>query len=118
MGFPQAIHSPASCTLRALPAPQRLFFRDDIQRKSAGKPQGLTCQGFWEGEKNRCDWERGFKPQGSFSGLGRGLWPRRIDRGASGCGKITDCKPRPHDHCFSSEQMYLLGGKSLRQGLV
>lgn len=55
MGFPQAIHSPASCTLRALPAPQRLFFRGDIQRKSAGKPQGLTCWGFWEREKNRCE---------------------------------------------------------------
>ena len=38
-----------------IPAPQRLFFRGDVQRKSTGKPQGLTCRGFWEREKNRCE---------------------------------------------------------------
>lgn len=45
MGVTQAICSPTSCTLCALPVPQRLFFCGDVQRKSAGKPQGLTCRG-------------------------------------------------------------------------
>lgn len=90
--------------------------RGSLQGNHKASPAEASGKGRKTGV--RSGWERGFKPQGSFSGLGRGLWPRRgpLDM-AHG---YRDRRPRgwrtselcPRDHWFSSEQM------CLRQGLA
>lgn len=88
MGFTQAIHSPTSCTLCAWQLPggssSVVMCRGSLQGNHKASPAGAAGKGRKTGV--RSGWERGFKPQESFSGLGWGLWPRRIDRGASGHG--------------------------------